>query len=238
MAPAPSRHDARGSRSSAADRPARSPGAVADSRTGSEARPLPTGVILRLSGRRPRRDARRDRCSSSRRPNKRAECCAEWRSWVVENDNPSNNSARSSLSASRSSTSYHGGRMCTSMPISSARCSVCRMTCSVLQEMHSKRPAMPLLEAEQVVSAIGRGADHRAIARLRQHARRLDQQRGRQGRTVGIEHDGELVAHKADDRSWCRGSRRSRAARLRRGRSPRRDSRGRTFSEPGGPNAM
>ena len=51
-----------------------------------------------------------------------------------------------------------------------------------------------LLDAEQVVAAIGRRTEHGAVARPRQHLRGLDQQRGRQGRAVGIEHHGGRVA--------------------------------------------
>ena len=136
---------ARGSRSSGADRPARAwsapPLRLPD--RAAETRPLPTASFrgpLRAAAPRAETPAR-DRSRRAGGRTARVECSARMRArGSSRTTSPSNSSARSSLSASASSTSYHGGRTCTSMPISSARCSVCRITCSVLQEMSSKKP--------------------------------------------------------------------------------------------------
>jgi hypothetical protein len=52
---------------------------------------------------------------------------------------------------------------------------------------------MTRLEAEEIIAAVSRGTKHGAISWLRQHLRSRHQQRRRQGRTVGIQHDGAGV---------------------------------------------
>ena len=56
-----------------------------------------------------------------------------------------------------------------------------------------KHAAMRGFEPEQIITPVGRGAEHGAVARLRQRCRGLDQQRGRQSRAVGIEHHSRPV---------------------------------------------
>ena len=76
-------------------------------------------------------------------------------------------------------------------------------------------------ETEQIIAAVGRRAEHGAIARPRQHCGGFDQERGRQSRTVGIEHDGRTVAARQNFAGWYeRDSRRNAAAKHRSGRSP------------------
>ena len=58
---------------------------------------------------------------------------------------------------STSSTSYQGGSMCTSSPISRARSRVCAATRSVPQVMSSNKRRMHGLQSEQIIAAIGRG---------------------------------------------------------------------------------
>ena len=50
--------------------------------------------------------------------------------------------------------------------------------------------AMRGLEPEQIIAAVARRTEHGAVARPRQRCGGLDQERRRQSRTVGIEHDG------------------------------------------------
>ncbi len=60
--------------------------------------------------------------------------------------------------------------------------------CHVLEQ-----PSVGLLEAEEIVTAVGRGAENGAVAGARQQLGGLYQQGRRQSRTVGIEHHGTVV---------------------------------------------
>src|SRR6266540_368454 len=48
---------------------------------------------------------------------------------------------------------------------------------------------MRVLDAEEVVAAVGRGSEDSAITRLRQHPCRLDEKGRRHRGAVGVEHD-------------------------------------------------
>ena len=146
---------------------------------------------------------------------------------------PSNNSACSCRSACESSTSYQAGRRCTSRPISRARSSVWPRDALGAPVDVVEQPPVRLLDAEQVIAAVGRGTEHGAVARPRQHLGGLDQQRRRQGRAVGIEHDGGRMAggEQAADRLEQTIAE-IRAATIRSGRSRAADCRQRTVASP------
>ena len=71
-----------------------------------------------------------------------------------------------------SSTSYQAGRRCTSRPISRARSSVCVRHALGAPVDVVEQPPVRLLEAEQVIAAVGRGTEHGAVARPRRAPRR------------------------------------------------------------------
>src|SRR5277367_5594020 len=50
------------------------------------------------------------------------------------------------------------------------------------------------LEAQQIIAAVGRGAEDGTIARARKHGGALNQKRGRQSGTIGIEDNRRPVA--------------------------------------------
>jgi len=50
------------------------------------------------------------------------------------------------------------------------------------------------LQTEQIIAPVARGTEHGALARPRECVRGLDQERRRQRRAVGIEHDGRTMA--------------------------------------------
>ena len=109
------------------------------------------------------------------------------------NDPPAS-SPCSTLSASASSTSYHGASTCTSSPSSRARSIVCAATWLVLHAISSNRRECACLSSEEIIASVDGRAEHGVIAGLCEKFRSFDQQRGRQGGAVGIEHNGTPMA--------------------------------------------
>ena len=100
---------------------------------------------------------------------------------------PSISSPISTRRASSQSTSYQLGSTTTGRPSSSARASVWRNTRSVLQSTSWKSRRCGVLDADQIVAAIGRRADHHSVSGGGQRRGGRHEVAGRQRRAVGIE---------------------------------------------------